>query len=733
MTIMDPMEAIKETFFQECDELLADLEAGLLKLEGGEGDADTVNAVFRAVHSVKGGAGAFALEGLVRFAHVFETTLDALRNGAIAPTGEVVRPLLRAADRLADHVMSAKQGREADADSDAPVIAELQALTGLEVDDGAVADEADFDFEPMTLSLTPADADDSTTAGSTWRVRFSPLSRMYKNANDPLLLVRELARLGTVDVAVDLERLPGLEDLDPLEAWLDWTVILSGADVAEAAITDVFEFVEGDCDLSIEALGDVPEEPVTADVGAEGDMTFEEIMALASRLETIATPAGDAPASADGATASSVSPAPVTASAPVDEASPRAAASDAPAQTTIRVDLERVDRLIDLVGELVINQAMLNQQVMESGVARSSNIALGLEDLEQITREIQDSVMAIRAQPVKSVFQRMPRLVREVAAMTGKQVRLVTEGEGTEVDKTVIERLSDPLTHMIRNAIDHGLETPEERIKAGKPAEGIIRLSAQHRSGRVVIVVSDDGRGINRERVRSIAIERRLIEADAVLSDEEVDNLIFAPGFSTADAVSDISGRGVGMDVVKRSIQGLGGRITILSRPGEGSTFTLSLPLTLAVLDGMVVTVGEQTLVVPITVIVETLQPKPGDIRLMGPTGAVVSVRGAYVPLIDVGIALGWPTNADSETGVTILVESGPGGMAAMRVDGILGQRQVVIKSLELNYDQVDGIAAATILGDGRVALILDVDALISRSRRAVTAAPTAQPLALAS
>ncbi|NBB51365.1 chemotaxis protein CheA [Rhizobium sp. CRIBSB] len=731
---MDPMEAIRATFFQECDELLADLEAGLLKLESGEGDADTVNAVFRAVHSVKGGAGAFALESLVRFAHVFETTLDALRNGVLAPSPDVVRPLLRASDRLADHVSSAKQGMEADPASDVPVVAELQALLGSEGVDESPDADLDFEFQPMVLSLG-ADPVPATDGGSDWRIDFRPLSRMYRNANEPLLLVRELARLGPVKVTADLDRLPGLDQFDPLEAYVGWSVELGGADLQESVIRDVFEFVEGDCDLTIQRVSNASPVPALSqpEPEIERELSFEEVMALATGrsanldlVDVVPTVPDEAPVVAEPIR-------PTVAAVSAEDASARPASAEPPAQTTIRVDLERVDRLIDLVGELVINQAMLNQQVMESGVARSSNIALGLEDLEAITREIQDSVMAIRAQPVKSVFQRMPRLVREVAAMTGKQVRLVTEGEGTEVDKTVIERLSDPLTHMIRNAIDHGLETPENRIKAGKPAEGVIRLSAQHRSGRVVIVVSDDGRGINRERVRSIAVERRLIEPDAALTDEEIDNLIFAPGFSTADTVSDISGRGVGMDVVKRSIQALGGRITIQSRPGEGSTFTLSLPLTLAVLDGMVVTVGEQTLVVPITVIVETLQPKAGDIRLLGPAGAVVSVRGAYVPLIDVGVSLGWPTNAAADTGVTILVESGPGEMAAMRVDSILGQRQVVIKSLEQNYDQVDGIAAATILGDGRVALILDVDALISRRRRAATAATPTQPFALAS
>jgi two-component system chemotaxis sensor kinase CheA len=310
----------------------------------------------------------------------------------------------------------------------------------------------------------------------------------------------------------------------------------------------------------------------------------------------------------------------------------------------------------------------------------------------------------------------MPRLVREIATATNKQVRLVMDGEGTEVDKTVIERLSDPITHMLRNAVDHGLESTQDRIDAGKPAEGTIRLAALHRSGRIVIEVSDDGRGINRERVRAKAIEKGLISPDVNMTDEEIDNIIFLPGFSTASAISDISGRGVGMDVVKRSIQALGGRISITSNPGKGSTFTLSLPLTLAVLDGMVVSAADQTLIAPLTTIIETLQPKAGEVRRLGPNRSVIAVRDAFVPLVDVGVALGFRKEAaQPDSCVVLLVESEGGGRAALLVDDIQGQRQVVIKSLEANYQRVEGIAAATILGDGRVALILDVDGLIAQ------------------
>jgi two-component system chemotaxis sensor kinase CheA len=362
---------------------------------------------------------------------------------------------------------------------------------------------------------------------------------------------------------------------------------------------------------------------------------------------------------------------------------------------------------------------MLSQRVLEAGLARSSSVAAGLGALEQLTREIQEGVMAIRAQPVKPLFQRMSRIVRELTDATGKIVRLRTEGEATEVDRTVIERLADPLTHMIRNAVDHGVERPEVREAAGKPAQGEVKLSAAHRSGRIVIEVSDDGAGINRQRVREIAIKKELIAPDAQLTESEIDNLLFMPGFSTAQTVSNISGRGVGMDVVKRSIQALGGRITIASRPGQGSIFSMSLPLTLAVLDGMVVKVADQTLVVPLTAIVETLRPKPGEVHALGVNARVIADRGGFAPLIDVGQELGYRQEAADPVGsVVLVVETEVSTRCALVVDAIHDQRQVVIKSLEANYRQVPGIAAATILGDGRVALILDIDTFVARTGR---------------
>jgi two-component system chemotaxis sensor kinase CheA len=467
---MDPLAAIRETFFQECEEQLAELEAGLLAMEEGDTDSETINAVFRAVHSIKGGAGAFSLEALIRFAHVFETALDEMRSGRLAPSGEVLKTMLRAADVLADLVRAAHDDAEGDDPRAAALVEELKAMSGAAADDnGGEEDWGDFEFTPQSVDAPGA----APAAPSGYVVRFKPRADLYAKANEAALLLRELTRLGEADIALDAHDVPPLADLDPEAAYLAWTVTITG-ETDEASIREVFEFVDGDCELDITPLGG-------GDDGG-GEPVFDLTALLA---QVAADGANDLPLVvqphelAMGATTAAIPPPPPTAPVPppANDPQPEAqgpgARGKAEAGATIRVDLERVDRMIDLVGELVINQAVLAQRVMEAGLARASAVAVGLDELEQLTREIQDSVMAIRAQPVKSVFQRIPRLVREVAAMTGKQVRLVTEGEGTEVDKTVIERLADPLTHMIRNAIDHGLEGPETRAAAGKPAEGV--------------------------------------------------------------------------------------------------------------------------------------------------------------------------------------------------------------------------------------------------------------------
>tara|TARA_R110002020_G_scaffold5841_9_gene24039 strand:+ start:1420 stop:3708 length:2289 start_codon:yes stop_codon:yes gene_type:complete len=746
------MNEIKEIFFQECEEQLAELESGLLRINDGDSDPETVNAVFRAVHSIKGGAGAFGLDDLVAFAHVFETTLDCVRSNKLRTSPELLKVMLKSADVLTDLTAASRDGGSVDAARTSVLVKELEAFAkGTPVPAAAPAPEPvrqeapvtevaaatdESGFEPIPFSFDEfddeADASADGDGRSVFTVRFKPRSDLYAKGNEAVLLLRDLAKVGELQVRCETDGLPAFDQMDPEGAFLSWLIRVE-TDRDEEAIRQVFEFAEWDCLIEItpgadeEAFSaqtvsgeDQPMAPVPFDLSMLDDAPVvpAETAAAAPVVDTPAAPAAQAAATGEAAPVAPSLPRAEKAIAAEAEKKEAVVTAVSAAPQTIRVDLDRVDRLINLVGELVINQAMLAQSVVENESGGSSAINLGLEELQQLTREIQDSVMAIRAQPVKPVFQRMGRIVREIADMTGKQVRLVTEGENTEVDKTVIDKIAEPLTHMIRNAVDHGLETPEKRTGLGKNAEGVLRLSAKHRSGRIVIEIADDGAGINRERVRAKAIENGLIAPDANLSDEEVDNLIFHPGFSTADKISDISGRGVGMDVVKRSIQALGGRISITSKPGKGSVFTMSLPLTLAVLDGMVVTVANQTLVVPLTAIVETLQPEKSDIHSFGPTQRLIAIRDTFCPLVDVGHILNFrPDLANPIDGVALLVESEGGGQRALMVDAIQGQRQVVIKSLEANYTNVPGIAAATILGDGRVALILDVDAVVTASR----------------
>lgn len=758
---MSGMDEIRQTFFEECAEQLEELEQGLLAMQNGESDSETVHAVFRAVHSIKGGAGAFHLTELVGFAHTFENVLDLVRSDKLAPTPEVLAVLLRSADVLIDLVELARNEEPVDPSSYADVAQALDGLRGVgpgvvalpedEDDDGM----GDLNFTPVQVSLDDLMGGDDEGGANVFHIAFKPLPALYANANESMRLIREVIALGNADVRCDLSAVPDLDRIDPEGAYLSWNIRLE-TNSPRSAIEEIFEFVEGDCELTIEdeaAEGDRGEPGLA---GEDLDNNVASLLAMLNLGEPATEEAPDDDDPGDGSTIVSSSedaiesePAPVAAepvkAAPAKTASiaetktfeepaepaeladtanePAAASgeakrSNAPASTSIRVDLERVDRLIDLVGELVIHQVMLSQRAQQAGLAPGSELTLGLEDLEQLTRQLQDSVMAIRAQSVKSVFQKLPRLVREVCSATGKTVRLVTEGEYTEVDKTVIERLSDPLTHMIRNAIDHGIEAPEDRIAAGKKPEGTICVSAAHRSGRIAIEISDDGAGINRERVFDIAVKKGLVPAGVNLTDEEIDNLIFRPGFSTKEEASELSGRGVGMDVVKQSIQSLGGRVSIASQPGQGSKFTLSLPLTLAVLDGMIVSAGDNTLVLPLTAVLETLKPNTSDVKNFCNETNLIRLRDQFLPVIDVARCLGFRSEQkEPSEGVTVLVESENGTRQALLVDAIQGQRQVVIKSLETNYGRVDGVSAATILGDGRVALILDVDALTASGR----------------
>ena len=695
MTTPDPMAEIKASFFIECEELLEAMQDGLERLDAGDEDPETINVVFRAVHSIKGGAGAFGLEAMVRFAHRFETVLDGLRSGTLSITADLTKLFFRAGDHLSDIVRACRDEVDFPQSEGEAILADLNQY--IEAEDDDADDEEDIDFQPMTLSL---DLDlpplDVPTGPPTWQVTFTPDAEMYESGNEVFPILTALAELGTATVQCNRSRVPTLSELAPESAYLSWAIELQTS-VDEAEIRSVFEFVEGLCEVVIERDHD------------------EEDVVIAPQ----STPE---PARAPEPEPLPDVPKPQEPSEPVQNAKaaakPPSQSSQAnAAKTVVRVDLDRIERLVNLVGELVINQAMLAQSLESEGLSPHSDAMNGLEEFQRLTRDIQDSVMMIRAQPVKPLFQRMSRIVREASSAVGKEVRLVTDGDATEVDKTVIERLADPLTHMIRNAVDHGLEKTEDRTHAGKSPEGSVKLSAAHRSGRVVIEVSDDGAGINRPKVLQIAIDKGLVAEDAQLSETEIDNLLFLPGFSTASSVSDLSGRGVGMDVVKTAIQSLGGRITISSTPGEGTTFSISLPLTLAVLDGMVVDVAQETLVVPLNVVAETITIRDDTIDEVEPGLQVVRVRGGFVPVLDLGSALGYRSKPNDLAGsVALLIAQEDGSRAALIVDEIQDQRQVVIKGLDDAFFSSPGIAAATILGDGQIALIIDPSDIIAHA-----------------
>ena len=747
---MSDLDDFKATYFDECSELLLELEEQFAAIEEGDHSSNRLNAVFRAIHSIKGGGGAFGFSGLVGFAHAYETLLDHVRDGRVELSEPVVALCIRANDIVADFVAAAKDGAELEAGYGAEEKLQFDTLTSGDPDMvGEPMEEFDIDFVPVMVTIAGAEDDAMAEAplslailddafeapplapeAGHWTIRFTPHSELYARANDPLLLLRELGTLGDIKVRAVLDEIPALADFEPFGVYCSWEIALRSDTATEATIAEVFEFVEGNCDLTI-TRGEAPVAEAALDAEIEAMPSFAQLMADEAQPEPIAA-AEDASSGqliSFEALAESMKPAlkaaPPVLPPPLKQA---AAAEEFDGENdrrsgvedrrngvqSIRVDLDKIDRVVNMVGELVITQSMLTQQMDETLRARYQELVRGLEVLAQTTRGLQDSVMSIRAQPVKTVFSRMPRLVRELASKTGKKIRLETIGENTEIDKTIIEQLSDPLTHMIRNSADHGIESPEKRLAAGKSESGAIRLSAEQAGGNILIAVEDDGGGINRERVLQVARDRGVVGPEQALSDEQIDQLIFAPGFSTASEISDISGRGVGMDVVLSNIKKIGGSVHVKSWTGRGTRMTLRLPLTLAVLDVMLVKVAGSPYVIPLSSIVETIQCARANFSRM-PTGAqVLQVRGEYVQVVDLASRFEMTTEVERDNRFVVLCEAEGGVKVAVIVDDIIGQQQVVIKSLEENFQSIEGIAGGTILGDGNVALIVDVQGLKS-------------------
>ena len=786
------------TFLEESYEGLEIMESSLLTLDSA--DEETINTIFRAAHSIKGGAGTFGFSEVADFTHIVETLLDELRSGVQQTTPELINLLLESVDCIKMLLEAAQDGPEADQDQIQQVTQRLNSALGAETeapttetvaisqgegsaDAGQQAWEIDFVpdagllssghepafmFEALadlgeldvtaitkpvpkitkiqpeelylswrltlvsdcteddireifewvedeckliitqtTLALETA-ATSAVTKG--WQVQFKPHMSLLETGNEPSFMFEALAELGDVEIHCDIESLSDFDAFDPEKLYLSWTLRLQ-SECQLDEVQEVFEWVEDECDLEITAI------EAATEVAAQ-ESKPEPFVPASNAEETLAPASKNEPAQVSAAPASDQKtksePVKPAATGPA-KAAPKKAAAES---SSIRVDTDKIDALINRVGELVITQAMLGQVGEElAEIAAGSEVErlqAGLEQLERNTRDLQEDVMRVRMLPISFVFNRFPRLVHDVSGKLGKKVELVITGEQTEIDKTVMEKIGDPMVHLIRNSLDHGLESPEERIAAGKPEMGRVELDAYHQGGFIIIDITDDGRGLNTEKIFQKALENGLVTADQQLTDSEINELIFKPGFSTADAVSDLSGRGVGMDVVRRNIESLGGHVRVKSEPGHGSTFSVSLPLTLAILDGQLIRVHEETYIIPLVSIVETILADQEAMSSIAGENKLLHFRDEYIPLINLRSLFKLPLDENQENSLIAIVENG-GQKVGLIVDELHGQQQVVIKSLEVNFKRIEGFAGATILGDGSVALILDIAGLMQR------------------
>jgi len=662
-----------DTFYEESFEGLDIMESELLNLDVGEADNEVINTIFRAAHSIKGGSGTFGLTAVADYTHVMETLLDEMRAGQREVTQHAVDVLLRSVDVLRSMLLSLKDHEDLDQDTITKTHEELTILLN-----GEASSSPSTEVVSTTEQIT-----ESKTTG--WTVTFKPHPEMLQTGNDPVRIIRELESLGEATIEVDASDLPEFDLLDPELSYLSWTIQVSG-DVSEDDIKECFEWVDDECDLSI-----VANKEDVAEVQTEQSKPIMAEAAAAPERRENDRRQGDRRTTAKSTKKTTES-------------------------TSIRVNIDKVDDLINMVGELVITQSMLSQiggveDFDESALERLND---GLVQLEQHTRELQESVMRIRMMPISFAFQRFPRLVHDLSTQLDKKIELVLSGESTELDKTVMEKIGDPLVHLVRNSLDHGIESPEDRIANGKDETGTIELNAFHQGGNIVIEIRDDGAGLNHERILSKAISSGIVKEDDKLTPEQISDLIFAPGFSTAEVVSDVSGRGVGMDVVRRNIRALGGTVDVQTEQGVGSVFTIRLPLTLAILDGQLIRVGSETYIVPLISIIESLQVNREMLSSVTGAAEVYKLRDDYIPIVKLFDVFGIEADStDINDGLLVVVEN-EGKKLAIFVDELLGQQQVVIKSLETNLKQVDGISGATILGNGTVALILDINSVMT-------------------
>lgn len=686
------MSEIHEIFFDESFEGLDVMESGLLNLDMGSADTEVINNIFRAAHSIKGGGGTFGFIEVSEFTHGVETILDEMRSETRQVVQQDVDLLLESVDCIRSMLMASQNDEPYNQDRIDELDKRIEAtLSGEE-------NEAE---KPEKNEKADDVAAASNNADAIWQVNFVPHHDMLKTGNDPIRIFHELEKLGELTVKNNADNLPEFNQLNPENCYLSWDLTLQG-NVEEIQIREVFDWVEQECDLTITEIAQAQASEKSDDASIEDDN--------AAKAEAPEQTAANEKANEKASEKSIEKPA--------EKAKPNnkpAAKSKTASNESIRVNIDKIDNLINLVGELVITQSMLSRFGNEFDVEQMEELRKGLTQLMRNTRELQESVMQIRMLPISFSFNRFPRLVHDISQKLGKQVELKLSGENTELDKTVLEKINDPLVHLVRNSLDHGLEDPETRKENGKSETGTIELNAFHEGGNIIIEVADDGAGLNRERILTKAKESGIVSDDDKLTDDQVCNLIFQAGFSTADAVSDLSGRGVGMDVVKRNINDLGGQVHIKSEIGQGSKIVITLPLTLAILDGQLVRVGSQTYIVPLISIVESLQMSSENINAIAGKAELYKLREEYIPVLRLYDLFGIePDSKDFNQGLLVIVEAENQRMGIF-IDDLLEQQQIVIKSLEANYQQIEGLSGATILGDGTVALILDVPGLINQ------------------